>query len=121
MSSHGEIQMTEEEIATFAARIGKLPDALQDLSLELKIALVKHDYVELSSFPTSDSGWEELRTDCGFTKGKRNTVKNLISPLQQQGKLHSLISSIASTDSVFLIFSVSSRAPIIINFFLNYL
>ena len=73
------------------------PTPLLDLSPEMKIALVKNDYVELSSFPTSNSGWEDLRTDCGFTNGKRNAVKNLISPLQpQQGNcFDSLISSIA--------------------------
>ena len=80
--SISEIQMAEEEKATLANKIGKLPSALQDLDPEMRIALVKNGYVKLSSFPTSDSGWEDLRTDCGFSNAKRNEVRNLISFLQ---------------------------------------
>ncbi len=85
MLSHGEIQMTEEELA----KIGRLPAPLQDLSPEIKIALVNNDCVELDTYPTTDSGWDTLRIACGFSIGKCNLVRNRISPLQlspQQGK-----------------------------------
>jgi hypothetical protein len=85
MSSHYEIQMTEEILAKF----GDLPVPLQDLSPEMKIALVNNDCVELDSYPTTDSGWDALRIACGFSIGKCNLVRNRISLLQlsrQPGK-----------------------------------
>jgi hypothetical protein len=88
MSSHSEIQMTEEEkaILDLEAKIGQLPAPLQDLSPEIKVALVKNDCVVLENFPTTDSGWDRLFLACGFSIGKCNLVRNRISLLQQQGK-----------------------------------
>ena len=83
--------MTEEEkaILDLEAKINNLPAPLQTLSREIKVALAKNDYVELECFPTSDFGWERLCTNCKFSDGNCNRVRNRISPLQlppQQGQ-----------------------------------
>ena len=78
--------MNKKEIKN---RMESLPSVLHSLDKEIKIALVKKDYLALNSFPTDELGWERLRVNCGFSDGKLNLVKNRITPLQRhqpQGK-----------------------------------
>jgi hypothetical protein len=69
------------------AEIRSLPDALQHLSREMKVALVKNGYVALMNFPGPqyENGWNDLKTECGFSSAQRNEVMNALFPHQPQG------------------------------------
>jgi hypothetical protein len=72
---------TEEEIN---CRLALLPTVLQSLDRQIQVALVENDCEELDSFPIDKDGWEILAEKCGFSVGKLNKVRNLLTPLQKQ-------------------------------------
>ena len=86
--------LDEEEINR---RLAFLPAVLQSLDRQVKVALVRNDCEDLNSFPTTEHGWEILANTCGFSVGNLNKVRNLVTPLQNQPRVYSLILSIAST------------------------
>ncbi len=75
--------LSPEEIDRRLNRLNTILGSLDDQPL--KLALVRNHYVELDSFPIDADGWATLKAECNIkTTAKLNSVKNLITPLQNQ-------------------------------------
>ncbi len=75
--------LSQEEIDHRLNRLNAILGFLDDQPL--KLALVLKDYVELINFPTDSEGWATLKAECNIkSTAKFNSVKNLITPLQNQ-------------------------------------